>query len=37
MTEHIARGKDNFINEKLDILGELYYAANSIVYLSKYL
>lgn len=37
MTEHIARGKDNFINEKLDMLGELYYAANSIVYLSKYL
>lgn len=37
LTDYIARGKNNFINEKLDLLGELYTAANSIVYLSKYL
>ncbi|HIU56309.1 MAG TPA: patatin-like phospholipase family protein [Candidatus Ornithomonoglobus merdipullorum] len=37
LSSYIGNGKSGFIHEKLDLLGDLYSAANSIVYLSKYL
>lgn len=36
LTEYITEGK-GFIHEKLDLLGDLFSAANSIAYISKYL
>lgn len=37
LASYIENGKSGFIHEKLDLLGDLFAAANSIVYLDKYL
>lgn len=37
LVSFIENSKSGFLHEKLDLLGDLYLAANSIVYLSKYL